>query len=123
MVVDDNSDLANTLGWIVEAFGDEVLVLNDGASALTAAAAFRPDVALLDIGMPLMDGLQLCAALKETLGLSSLVAVAQTGWGDAAMRARAKSAGFDHHFLKPMEVDTLAHVLDSVRDRLAAPAV
>jgi len=118
MVVDDNAALAETLGWLVEALGDHVLVCHGGESALASIHDFRPDVVLLDIGMPVVDGLQVCAALRADARLSGLAVIAQTGYGDIEMQRRTRDVGFDRHLVKPVEFATLKAVLDDIRSVL-----
>ena len=111
LVVDDNEASAATLSWIVEMFGDEVRSCHDGKSAIALAAEFRPDVVLLDLGMQGMDGLQVCEALRCLPGLSRIRIIAQTGWGDEAMRMRTAEAGFDLHLVKPVDPQILEDML------------
>jgi len=112
LVVDDNVDAATTLGELLRVLGHEVRVTHDGAAALQAAEAFLPDVVLLDIGMPGMDGYEVArrlAALKKAGRPLRIVAV--TGWGQEADRRQAVEAGFDTHLVKPVDLDALVKVL------------
>ena len=111
LVVDDNQASADTLHWTVELFGDDVKSCNDGKIALKLAAEFKPDVVLLDIGMPGMDGLQVCEALRAMPELSHVKIIAQTGWGDEQMRLKTASAGFDLHLVKPVDPHVLEDML------------
>lgn len=111
LVVDDNQASADTLHWTVELFGDEVKSCHDGKSALKLAAQFKPDVVLLDIGMPGMDGLQVCAHLRAMPELGQMKIIAQTGWGDEQMRLKTASAGFDLHLVKPVDPRVLEDML------------
>ena len=111
LVVDDNQASADTLHWTVELFGDEVKSCHDGKSALKLAAEFKPDVVLLDIGMPGMDGLQVCEALRAMPELGQVKIIAQTGWGDEQMRLKTASAGFDLHLVKPVDPHVLEDML------------
>ncbi|HTM80397.1 response regulator [Asticcacaulis sp.] len=111
LVVDDNQASADTLHWTVELFGDEVKSCHDGQSALKLAADFKPDVVLLDIGMPGMDGLQVCQALRAMPELGQMKIIAQTGWGDEQMRLKTASAGFDLHLVKPVDPRVLEDML------------
>lgn len=111
LVVDDNEASADTLRWIVELFGDEVKSCNDGRTALKLAAEFRPDVVLLDIGMPEMDGIAVCKALRAIPELSHIKIIAQTGWGDPDMRRKTSDAGFDLHLVKPVNPNVLEDML------------
>ena len=111
LVVDDNQASADTLHWTVELFGDEVKSCHDGKIALKLAAEFKPDVVLLDIGMPGMDGLQVCEALRAMSELPHLKIIAQTGWGDEQMRLKTAAAGFDLHLVKPVDPHVLEDML------------
>jgi len=111
LVVDDNQASADTLHWTVELFGDTVKSCHDGSTALKLAADFRPDVVLLDIGMPGMDGLQVCEALRAMPDLKHVKIIAQTGWGDEHMRRKTAAAGFDLHLVKPVDPHVLEDML------------
>jgi signal transduction histidine kinase/CheY-like chemotaxis protein len=107
LVVDDNHDAADSLGELLGAMGLGVQVAYSGEQALQAAAGRHFDVAVLDIGMPGMDGCELARRLRERPGLQDLRLIALTGWGQDSDRARFASAGFDHHLLKPVDPDAL----------------
>jgi PAS domain S-box-containing protein len=112
LVVDDNVDAARTLGELLTTLGHETRVVHDGPSALAMADAFRPDVVLLDIGMPGMDGYEVArrlSALKE--GRRPRI-VAVTGWSQESDRHQASEAGFDEHLVKPVDLDALLRALD-----------
>jgi PAS domain S-box-containing protein len=111
LVADDNVDAADTLATLLRAKGHEVCVAYDGAAAVQAGAAFRPDLAFLDIGMPHMDGCQAARALRMLPGLGGLRLAALTGWGAREDRARTRDAGFDHHLLKPAAPEQVDAVL------------
>lgn len=111
LVVDDNQASADTLHWTVELFGDTVKSCHNGKTALKLAADFRPDVVLLDIGMPGMDGLQVCEALRAMPDLKHVKIIAQTGWGDEQMRRKTATAGFDLHLVKPVDPHVLEDML------------
>ena len=112
LVVDDNHDAAELLAEFLRAFGHEVAVEHHSRGALSRAAAFTPDVCLLDIGLPDMDGLQLARRLRQTLPDAVLVAV--TGYGQPQDVRNALAAGFDHHFVKPVDQDRLLRLLEEV---------
>ena len=112
LVVDDNVDAATTLGQLLKSLGHETRVVHDGPSALTAAAEFRPDVVLLDIGMPGMDGYEVARRLQGLKRERKFRIVAITGWGQEADRERAKEAGFDVHVVKPVDVGLLSRIVD-----------
>ena len=109
LVVDDNVDAAALLADWLRASGHSPEVAHDGPSALQLAVTFRPDVALLDIGLPVMDGYELARRLRAQGGRLRLIAV--TGYGQAADRVRAREAGFDAHLVKPLEFDALQAAL------------
>jgi CheY-like chemotaxis protein/anti-sigma regulatory factor (Ser/Thr protein kinase) len=112
LVVDDNEDVAITLNSLLQTLGHETRMAHDGAAALTAAEEFRPDVVLLDIGMPGMDGYEVARRLRATKRGRRLRIIAVTGWGQEADRRKAREAGFDVHLVKPVEPTDLARVLD-----------
>jgi CheY-like chemotaxis protein len=109
LVVDDNHDAADSLAMLLEMDGHHSRVAHDGAQALALAQTFAPEVALLDIGLPGMDGYELARALRERLG-PSLLLVALTGWSGDDAREQALAQGFDVHMTKPadpLEIDRL----------------
>jgi len=107
LVVDDNRDAANSLGFLLGVLGHEAQIAYDGASALDKADAFRPDVAVLDLGMPEMDGFETARRLRQLPGLSDVTLIALTGWGQEQDRRRSRDAGFDHHLVKPADLGEL----------------
>jgi PAS domain S-box-containing protein len=111
LVVDDNVDAATTLGELLMALGHEVLVRFDGESVLADAAAFAPDVLVLDIGLPDMDGYELARRLRSEPATAQARFLALTGYGQAHDRTLARAAGFDHHFVKPVDIAALQAVL------------
>lgn len=111
LVVDDNVPSAMTLAWAVESHGYTVEVCHDGRCALEAVERFRPDVILLDLGMPGLNGLQVARALRADPRHSAIKIIAQTGWGDSEMRRRTAEAGFDLHLVKPVDLDVLEDML------------
>jgi PAS domain S-box-containing protein len=116
LVVDDNVDAASTLGMLLEACGYEVAVENDSRRALARALEERPDAALLDIGLPDMDGNELARRLRADPRTRATVLVAVTGYGQEQDRRTALEAGFDHHLVKPVDMDKLAAVLAGVAE-------
>ena len=119
LIADDNQDAAITMGWILEAKGCEVIVVEDGPAALEAVKQSTPDLLLLDIGMPGMNGYDLCIALKKLPALRDSVFVAQTGWGQPSHIKRSKESGFHHHLVKPLDLNDLMPIVDSVKQRKA----
>src|SRR5204863_5993358 len=95
--------------------GQEVRVAYDGPTALRHAIEFRPELILLDIGMPIMDGYEVCRRLRGESGLGTMTIVALTGWGQDEDRRRSHEAGFDHHIVKPVDVDHLKSLLRRAR--------
>jgi PAS domain S-box-containing protein len=116
MIVDDNADAAWVLQELTKELGHETLVLNSGAEALQAVHEFRPDVILLDIGMPGMSGLEVAKRLRAD-GLGNIRLVAVTGWGQDRDRERSRDAGFDFHLAKPIDLEDLISVLSAGRPR------
>jgi CheY-like chemotaxis protein len=110
LVVDDNADAAQLLAETLRAVGHVTRVAHDGPAALRIASEFRPDAALLDIGLPVMDGYELARRLREQLGDVQLVAI--TGYGQAPDKERAIDAGFDEHLVKPVQFERLHAVLN-----------
>jgi signal transduction histidine kinase len=111
LIVDDNEDAGQMLGLYLEAAGYRVTVVQSARAALDAARADAPDACLLDIGLPDMDGNALARELRLLPPLASATLVAITGYGQEADRARTASAGFDHHFVKPVDMEALLKVL------------
>jgi signal transduction histidine kinase len=113
LVVDDNVDGAQSLGLLLGLIGHEARVVHDGPQALEAAAAFRPEVVLLDIGLPRgMDGYEVARRLRAQPGLETASLVALTGYGGEEERAHAREAGFSAHFVKPVDLEVLGKLLD-----------
>ncbi len=112
LIVDDNHDAADMLAEALTMYGLRARIASDGPSALELAREFRPEVALLDIGLPVMDGYELAGRLRALPGLSDVRLVAITGYGQDADRARSHQAGFDEHLVKPVEIQAVVPVLD-----------
>lgn len=112
LVVDDNEDAATALGLVLRQLGHEVLVVHRGAEALLLLAPFGPEVALLDLGMPDMDGFEVARRIRATDLDRQPMLIAVTGWGEEADRERARDVGFDAHLVKPVSADLLALTLD-----------
>jgi PAS domain S-box-containing protein len=111
LIADDNRDAADTLAALVELEGHEVRVTYDGAEALSAFAAFEPDVALLDIGMPCLSGIEVACRIRASAAGRNVTLVAITGWGQSADRAGTMAAGFDYHLTKPVDAAELQTLL------------
>jgi PAS domain S-box-containing protein len=114
-IVDDNVDAAEMLGRFVSGLGHTTKLAHDGPSALDVADAFAPDVILLDIGLPMMNGYEVAQELRRRPALHKVHLAALTGWGQSEDRRRAREAGFDSHFTKPAS-------LNAVEDLLSAAA-
>jgi CheY-like chemotaxis protein len=112
LVVDDNTDAAESLAMLLEVRGNEVRVAYDGLEALDKEAEFRPDVVLLDIGMPKMSGYEVAKRIRAARGAAVMI-VAITGWGQEDDRRRAREAGFDHHFTKPVDYEALIELIEA----------
>ena len=111
LVADDNRDAADSLALMLTMMGGEVHATYDGLTAVEAAAAFRPDVIVLDVGMPGLDGYEAARCIREQAWGKDVVLVALTGWGQEEDRRRSEEAGFDHHLAKPVEPDALKRLL------------
>ena len=111
LIVDDNVDAANSLGQLLEMMGNEVLTSYNGESGLKAAAAFRPGVILCDIGMPKMNGYEVARSIRAEDWGKNAVLFALTGYGQVEDLRKSADAGFDHHLVKPVEIDALMALL------------
>ncbi len=116
LVVDDNMDVAAALNVLVKSLGHETCVVHDGVAALKMAVEFRPDVVLLDVGMPGLDGYEVARRLNALKPERAFRIVALTGWGQEADRTKSREAGFDLHLLKPVNVDELVQALSEKDD-------
>jgi PAS domain S-box-containing protein len=111
LVVDDNKDSAASMGMLLKFLGTDVQVAYDGATALATIDSYRPDVVLLDIGMPGMDGFEVARQVRQRAEFDSIMLIALTGWGQAEDRHRTQMAGFDHHLVKPADITALQSLL------------
>lgn len=114
LVVDDNKDSAQTLGWMLELQGHEVELAFDAKEAMTAAEKFQPRIVMMDIGLPDMTGYELCPVIRALPGMKDTVFIAQTGWGHEKHRNQSREAGFNHHLIKPVEMKKLEELFASV---------
>ena len=112
LIVEDNQDAQDALHCLLEIWGHEVMVAGDGATGIRSALAHRPDIALVDLGLPIVDGYEVARQIRLALGSASPLLIALTGYGAPEQRARALSAGFDLHIVKPVEPDRLSTLLD-----------
>jgi two-component system OmpR family response regulator len=114
LIVDDDTDIVRISSILLRLSGFDVRIAYDGQAALEAVQAFDPDVALLDIGLPGLDGFTLAHRLRERHG-PALLLIAITGYGDEQSRKKARAAGFDHHFTKPVDLVMLESLLPQQR--------
>jgi PAS domain S-box-containing protein len=115
LVVDDSADAADTTATLLESVGCAVRAAYSGEEALREVEAFRPEIVLLDIGMPGLDGLEACRRIRLLPGGGSLFLVALTGWGQDADRRKTREAGFDAHLVKPVAPDVLLNLVEQGR--------
>jgi CheY-like chemotaxis protein len=117
LVADDNVDSARSLAILLEILGNEVHTAHDGREAVDTATTLQPDLALLDIGMPRLNGYEACRRIREQPWAKRTVLVALTGWGQSEDVRRSEQAGFDFHLVKPVEPATLEKLLASLQPR------
>jgi CheY-like chemotaxis protein len=117
LIVEDNADAREMLGTALASAGHEVCEADTGAAALDAAASFRPDVGLIDIGLPGVDGYEVARRLRATDEGQRMLLVALTGYGQPEDRRRARGAGFDAHLTKPVLPEQLAEVLTGAYEK------
>jgi signal transduction histidine kinase len=113
LIVDDNLDAGETLGALLTALGATVSVVQSGRAALERLAAFKPEAVILDIGMPEMDGYEVARHVRRTRDNDGILLIALTGWGQENDQRRARAAGFDHHMVKPPDIDVLRDLLST----------
>ena len=111
LVVDDNQDAATSLALLLKIMGNETRTAHDGLEALAVAAGFRPEVTLLDIGMPKLNGYEVCRRIRQQAWGEGMVLIALTGWGQEEDRRRSMAAGFDAHLVKPVDLPVLEKLL------------
>jgi CheY-like chemotaxis protein len=120
MVVDDNRDAAETLSMLLTELGATVSVAFSGPEALASLDDVQPDAVLLDIGMPGMDGYEVSRHIRASPQHRDMLLIALTGWGQDVDRERSKRAGFDHHFVKPPDIDRMRSILAARPARVRA---
>jgi len=111
LIVDDNEDAATTLATLLEALGHRPLVAHDGPSALQLLEREQVDIAVLDIGLPVMDGYELAERIRARDPRPALRLIALTGYGQVEDRMKSAAHGFDEHLVKPVDIDTLLQLL------------
>jgi len=111
LVADDNSDAASSLGMLLEMMGHEVCIVHDGVEAVEKASTFGPDIILLDLGMPQLNGYEACSRIRAQPSNKGTLIVALTGWTQDDKIKRSQQAGFDFHLIKPVELPALEKLL------------
>lgn len=111
LIVEDNHDSALSLKMLLEVLGHEVDVVHDGEAAVSLAADRQPEVVLMDIGLPRMNGYEAARRIRSDCQGRSLVIVALTGWGQQEDRRKSADAGIDHHLVKPLDLEKLMQIL------------
>jgi CheY-like chemotaxis protein len=122
LVVDDNVDSAESLALLLRVTGHEVRTAHHGPAALETAQTFAPEIVLLDIGLPRMDGLEVARRMRQDLGLTNALLVAMTGYGQDEDRRRTQEAGFNAHLVKPVDLDELNEFLERNLASSSGPA-
>jgi CheY-like chemotaxis protein len=113
LLVDDQPDIVESLALILRGSGYSVHTAEDGVWALQVAETLRPDVMVVDLGMPRMDGFQLARRVRQQPWGNRTILIAVTGWGQAEDRRRARDAGFDHHLVKPVDPDAVIRLMEA----------
>ena len=121
LIVEDNQDSAESLAMMLGLWGHAVETASDGLAALESVTRREPDVVLSDLGLPGMDGYELARRLRQRPGLQDAVLVALSGYGREEDKCRALDAGFDHHLVKPPDLDVLAELLGRIAGRPDEP--
>jgi CheY-like chemotaxis protein len=111
LIVDDNRDGADSLAMLLQLMGNDIRTAYDGLEGVAVAGEFRPDVALLDIGLPKLSGYEACRRIREQPWGKGILLIAVTGWGKEEDRRRSQEAGFDHHMVKPVDPQALMKLL------------
>lgn len=114
LIVDDNADAADTLALLFAHLACEPAVAYSGADALLLGSSLQPDLVLLDLGMPGMDGFETARRIRETQWGKAIRIAAVTAWGDNATRARIAAAGMDAHHVKPLSIEEIAGIVNSL---------
>lgn len=117
LVVDDNQDAARSLAMLLRVQGHDVMVSHDGPSALELGATFHPEMVFLDLGMPGMDGYEVARRFRHHPHLNHVVLTALTGWGQSEDRRRTTEAGFDHHLVKPANLDDINRIVEALNSK------
>ena len=112
--MEDNPDVARSIARLLAVAGHDVRVAQDGESGVGAAREFAPDAILVDIGLPVVDGLQVARRIRQEPGLGNVLLIALTGYGQDADRQATRDAGFDYHLAKPVDFKTIESALATV---------
>jgi CheY-like chemotaxis protein len=123
LIADDLPDTAQSLALLLSLFGAEVRCVFDGQETLRVAAEFRPEIVLLDIGMPRMNGYEVARTLRAAPWGRELILLALTGWGRSSDQAAARAAGFDDYLLKPFAAEAVFAAIERVRAARARPVI
>jgi two-component system CheB/CheR fusion protein len=115
LVVDDNTDAAESLAMLLGISGHEVRVVHTGPDALEVAEDFRPEVVLLDIGLPGLDGYGVARRLRERPATRDVLLIAVSGYGQEEDRRRSREAGFNYHLIKPVDFSDLQQLIPALR--------
>jgi len=121
LVVDDNEESATTLTQLLELLGHQTECDFRGSNAVQKALQFKPQVILLDIGMPDLDGYEVCRQIKQHPELKHIFCIAQTGWGEKHHVQQARAAGFDEHLVKPVDIKKLTVILENIANGFSWP--
>ena len=117
LIVDDNRDSADSLAMMLKVMGNETYTAYDGEEAVAAADKFRPEVILLDIGLPRLNGYEACRRIRTQENGKRVIIIAQTGWGQDTDRQRTHDSGFNHHMVKPVNSTALISLLAELSRR------
>ena len=112
LIVDDHEPSANMLKWALEAAGHQAKATFNCVAAIEAVNSYVPEIILLDINMPYMDGYELCEMLKDNPKLEDSLFIAQTGWNSESRKKLSKTAGFHHHLVKPINIEMLLGIIN-----------
>ena len=123
LLVDDHQDAANSLARCMKVQGHLVQVAYDGATGIKLASQFRPEVVLLDIGLPDMSGIDVCREIRQSLCGDLMAAFAITGWGEDQAKCQEAATVFDMHFLKPVKLDALENAINCLERKRPVEAI
>jgi CheY-like chemotaxis protein len=115
LIVDDNRDAADLISQLLDLHGYDTATAYDGPGGIEAVKQFLPDLVMLDLGMPGMDGYAVAIEMRRVPETREMVLVAFTAWGDAETRAKTVASGFDYHVVKPVSLERLLHTVSLVR--------